>query len=65
MVELLSMHPDWGLLQLNAVAAFQDCSRRAFLSRIRQLWPGAYWWVHSCHLRACPCFVLIKDGLVR
>ncbi|KAL1503047.1 hypothetical protein AB1Y20_011114 [Prymnesium parvum] len=39
-VELMTSNPDWGVLQIDACAAFQECSRRVFLQRIARVWPG-------------------------
>ena len=64
-LELLARHPDWGVAQIDADAAFQNCSRSRFLKRIKQLAPGAYRWAKRCYSTARPRYVRMEDGSVQ
>ncbi|KAL1503764.1 hypothetical protein AB1Y20_012232 [Prymnesium parvum] len=64
-VELMTSNPDWGVLQIDACAAFQECSRRVFLQRIARVWPGAYRWARRCYVQPFPRYVRMEDGSVR
>ena len=64
-IELLHAHPEYGVLQLDAISAFQNCSRRKFLERILAKAPGAYRWAKRCYSRPAPRYLRMEDGSFR
>ena len=64
-LELLHAHPEYGVLQLDAISAFQNCSRRKFLERILAKAPGAYRWAKRCYSRPAPRYLRMEDGSFR
>ena len=61
-VELLTCNPSFGVLLIDAEAAFQNCKRSVFLRRIKALAPGLYRWTRVCYGRSYPRYVRMENG---
>ena len=60
--ELLTLNPSYGVLLIDAEAAFQNCKRPIFLRRIKTLAPGLYRWTRICYGRSYPRYVRMESG---
>ena len=60
--EMLTEHPSWVVMKIDAKNAFNTCRRTEFFDRVLERCPSLFPWVRACYGAPTRRFVRLEDG---